>query len=115
LILPEQIAQPYKIVDMGAGKGYLSFALYDHLTNNLKPEIKLEAIEMLHHLVRNENDLARSIGFHRLAFKEGSIENTPLKDINMVIALHSCDKATDDAIYRGIKSNAEIIVCSPCG
>ena len=32
----------------------------------------------------------------------------------MVIALHACDTATDDAIYRGIKSDADIIVCSPC-
>lgn len=114
VLKPDEMKQPYRIVDMGAGKGYLSFALYDHLSNNLDIELSLEAIEMREHLVRNGNDLARSVGFDGLVFKEGTIENTPLKDIDMVIALHACDTATDDAIYRGIKSGAEIIVCSPC-
>ena len=114
IIKADDIKQPYRIVDMGAGKGYLSFALYDHLSNNLDIDLSLEAIEMRDHLVRNGNELARSVGFDGLVFKEGTIENTPLKDIDMVIALHACDTATDDAIYRGIKSGAEIIVCSPC-
>ena len=114
IIDPDQIKQTYRIVDMGAGKGYLSFALYDHLKNNLGLDIQLNAIEMRDYLVRNGNDLARSVRFDGLVFKEGTIQNTPLNDVNMVIALHACDTATDDAIYRGIKSNAEIIVCSPC-
>jgi SAM-dependent methyltransferase len=114
VLKPEEMKQPYRIVDMGAGKGYLSFALYDHLSNNLDIDLSLEAIELREHLVRNGNELARSVGFDGLVFKEGAIENTPLKDIDMVIALHACDTATDDAIFRGIKSGAEIIVCSPC-
>lgn len=114
VLKPDEMKQPYRIVDMGAGKGYLSFALYDHLSNNLDIDLSLEAIELREHLVRNGNELARSVGFDGLVFKEGTIENTPLKDIDMVIALHACDTATDDAIFRGIKSGAEIIVCSPC-
>lgn len=114
VLKPDEMKQPYRIVDMGAGKGYLSFALYDHLSNNLDIDLSLEAIELREHLVRNGNELARAVGFDGLVFKEGAIENTPLKDIDMVIALHACDTATDDAIFRGIKSGAEIIVCSPC-
>jgi len=114
VLKPDEMKQPYRIVDMGAGKGYLSFALYDHLSNNLDIDLSLEAIELREHLVRNGNELARSVGFDGLVFKEGAIENTPLKDIDMVIALHACDTATDDAIFRGIKSGAEVIVCSPC-
>lgn len=114
VLKPDEMKQPYRIVDMGAGKGYLSFALYDHLSNNLDIDLSLEAIELREHLVRNGNELARAVGFDGLVFKEGTIENTPLKDIDMVIALHACDTATDDAIFRGIKSGAEIIVCSPC-
>jgi len=114
VLKPDEMKQPYRIVDMGAGKGYLSFALYDHLSNNLDIDLSLEAIELREHLVRNGNELARAVGFDGLVFKEGAIENTPLKDIDMVIALHACDTATDDAIFRGIKSGAEVIVCSPC-
>ena len=114
VLKPDEMKQPYRIVDMGAGKGYLSFALYDHLSNNLDIDLSLEAIELRGHLVRNGNELARAVGFDGLVFKEGAIENTPLKDIDMVIALHACDTATDDAIFRGIKSGAEVIVCSPC-
>ena len=114
VLKPDEMKQPYRIVDMGAGKGYLSFALYDHLSNNLDIDLSLEAIELRGHLVRNGNELARAVGFDGLVFKEGAIENTPLKDIDMVIAMHACDTATDDAIFRGIKSGAEVIVCSPC-
>jgi hypothetical protein len=32
----------------------------------------------------------------------------------MLIALHACDTATDDAIYKGIQANAKVIICAPC-
>lgn len=102
------------VVDMGSGKGYLSFALYDHLVNNLRLRPSLTGIELRSDLVTKCNEIATNSGFENLSFKEGSIETTPIDDPDILIALHACNTATDDAIAKGIHSKAEMIICSPC-
>ena len=49
-----------------------------------------------------------------LKFLEGSISDFEIPSCDILIALHACDTATDDAIYKGIRSNAEVIIVSPC-
>jgi len=110
LSLPEN----YHIVDMGSGKGYLTFALYDYLSNNLKNKVQMTGVEYREDLVNICNDIAQKSNFENLIFEKGTIEKTVLDHIDILIALHACDTATDDAIYRGIKSNASLIVCAPC-
>lgn len=102
------------VADMGSGKGYLTFALYDYLTNQLNKEASMIGIEFREELVTKCNAIAEEAGFKGLSFKEGTIETTELPPVNILIALHACNTATDEAIYRGITSGAEIIVCSPC-
>jgi hypothetical protein len=104
----------FRIVDMGSGKGYLTFALYDYLTNvlNLKPQ--LTGVEIRKELVENCNQIAAKAGFSQLNFITGSIDAAELPPVDMLIALHACDTATDQAIYRGIKADAKIIICAPC-
>lgn len=108
------ITDDYHVVDMGAGKGYLTFALYDYLSNIKKKNIKMTGVEYREDLVNVCNAIARKSSFQHLTFIQGSIEKTELPQIEILIALHACDTATDDAIYRGIKSNASLIVCAPC-
>lgn len=102
------------IVDMGSGKGYLTFALYDYLTTNTPTPIKMTGVEYRDDLVNTCNIIAQQANFENLHFLKGTIEKTELEQINILIALHACDTATDEAIYRGIKSGAELIVCAPC-
>jgi len=102
------------VVDMGSGKGYLSFALYDHLKNNLDYQPQMTGIELRPDLVSICNDIAVNAGFENLSFKEGSIETTPIENPDILIALHACNTATDDAIAKGIQSKAKMIICSPC-
>lgn len=104
----------FHVVDMGSGKGYLTFALYDYLTNNLKIPIQMTGVEFRPDLVQICNDIALKANFTQLKFDKGTIANTLLDKIDVLIALHACDTATDDAIYRGIKSGAALIVCAPC-
>lgn len=108
------LADNYHIVDMGSGKGYLTFALYDYVTNKLHHTVKATGVEFREDLVNTCNAIAQKAGFENLAFVKGTIEETELEKIDILIALHACDTATDDAIYRGIKSEAELIVCAPC-
>ena len=104
----------FTVVDMGAGKGYLTFALYDYLYNTLKLSPNVIGVELRKQLVDDCNQVAGKSSFANLKFIEGTIENSELPSIDMLIALHACDTATDDAICRGIKSNSKVIICAPC-
>lgn len=111
--LPERSVT--NIVDMGAGKGYLTFALYDYLNNRLGKPARVTGVEFRKDLVDLCNAIARKSGFDDLHFEEGTIENyAPQSEMNVLIALHACDTATDEAIYQGIKANADLIVVAPC-
>ena len=102
------------IVDMGSGKGYLTFALYDYIQNTLDKNIKMTGVEFREGLVNICNDIAKKSNFNNLNFIEGTIEKAKINNIDVLIALHACDTATDEAIFRGISSNASLIVCAPC-
>ena len=103
-----------KIVDMGAGKGYLTFALYDYLIHKLKIDAKITGVEQRADLVEKCNNIARECGFQNLHFVESTIDQFEMDQVDVLIALHACDTATDDAIAKGIKAGASLIVCAPC-
>ncbi len=107
---PEQLN---KIVDMGAGKGYLTFALYDYLQGiGLHPQVT--GVEYRPDLVALCNQIAAGAQFERLNFSQGSIADFDCSGANILIALHACDTATDDAICKGITAGADLIVVAPC-
>jgi SAM-dependent methyltransferase len=102
------------VADMGSGKGYLTFALYDYLTNVLKQDVKVTGVEFRQDLVDLCNQISDHAGFTDLSFAPGTIEDYEAAQIDMLIALHACDTATDDAIYKGIQAGAKLIVTAPC-
>lgn len=101
------------VVDMGSGKGYLTFALYDYLLNH-QQKANVVGVEFRKDMVDLCNNIAGKANFDQLSFVEGTIDSYDSDKINLLIALHACDTATDDAIYKGIKANAELIVVAPC-
>ncbi|GGB84680.1 class I SAM-dependent methyltransferase [Dyadobacter sediminis] len=103
-----------KVADMGSGKGYLTFALYDYLINVLKVDAHVTGIEFRKDLVDLCNQIAGESGFEQLHFEEGTIADFNSSGTNMLIALHACDTATDDAIYKGITAGSDLIVVAPC-
>jgi len=103
-----------RIVDMGSGKGYLTFAVYDYLVNTLNIDAKITGVELRPDLVELCNNIAKENKFKGLDFTNGSIESYKTDKVDILIALHACDTATDDAIYKGITSNAEVIITAPC-
>ncbi|PCI02203.1 MAG: SAM-dependent methyltransferase [Flavobacteriaceae bacterium] len=108
--LPKHI----NIVDMGSGKGYLTFALYDYLVNTKKYSASVTGIELRQNLVDYCNDISDKCGFDNLNFVAQKIQEFDNSKIDILIALHACDTATDDAIYKGLVANAELIICAPC-
>lgn len=105
---------PVRVTDMGSGKGYLTFALYDHLANTLKLPAEVTGIEYRKDMVDLCNSIAAKSNFTGLKFTEGTIADTKIDGTHIVIALHACDTATDDAIAKAIKANASLIVTAPC-
>ena len=102
------------IADMGAGKGYLTFALYEYLTKNYDKKIVMEGVEIRKDLVLKINDIIEQCKLQNFKFIENSIDNYKPEKLDVLIALHACDTATDDAILKGIRSNAKLIICAPC-
>lgn len=103
-----------RVADMGSGKGYLTFALYDYLRNERQQEVEVTGVEYREDLVNLCNQFAANANFGGLNFVQGSIEGYDTTGMDMLIALHACDTATDDAIYKGIKAGAQLIVTAPC-
>lgn len=103
-----------KVMDMGAGKGYLTFALYDYLQNELKQNVEITGVEYRRDLVDLCNQISKDAGFSTLTFEQGTIGEYKEDRFDMLIALHACDTATDDAIYKGIQAGAQLIVTAPC-
>jgi tRNA A58 N-methylase Trm61 len=95
-----------QVVDMGSGKGYLTFALHLAAT--------VTGIELREELVAKCNQIALNAHYTNLVFKPGTIQNAVVSNTDILIALHACDTATDEAIYSGIKANARVIICAPC-
>ena len=101
-------------VDMGSGKGYLTFALYHFLKYKKGIDIEITGIELRVELVDLCNQVAQKCGFDNLTFKAQSIESFSPKSIDILIALHACNTATDDALAKGILSQSALIICAPC-
>ncbi len=106
------------VADLGAGKSYLGFILYD-LWLRERPETRLYAVEQRKELIESCKLVASRSGFDRISFAPFSIlEATQAKDlpetIDAVTALHACDTATDEAIAFALKKDAKFIALVPC-
>ena len=105
---------PVRVVDFGAGKGYLTFALHDHLRGTLDRAAEVTGVELRPDLVELGNRAAERTGAEGLRFVAGDVRSHAPGQIDVMIALHACDTATDHALHLGLRAGAEIILCSPC-
>ena len=124
---------PSKIrtIDMGCGRGYLTFSLHLYLYKKFEADknepanISTQGIDRRPKLISEINFIAQSLGeeFKQLKFIEGTIGNTHNRlfgndkddnSLDILIALHACDTATDDALWYAISEDADIIVTAPC-
>jgi SAM-dependent methyltransferase len=100
-----------KVFDMGCGKGYLTFAACELLGDRAD----VVGVEARGELVDFCNRTASEQGLApRLSFREGSIADTEIEGADILIALHACDTATDDALAKAIGSGAALAIVAPC-
>ncbi|MBS0338826.1 MAG: SAM-dependent methyltransferase [Proteobacteria bacterium] len=107
-------AKQVRVVDFGSGKGYLTFAVHDYLANTLGLDARVAGVELRADLVQLCGAAAARLGAEGLTFEQGDIRSHAAGPIDIMIALHACDTATDYAIHAGIRSGASIVMCAPC-
>ena len=103
-----------RVVDFGSGKGYLTFAIHDYLRNRLDIEAEVTGIELRENLVELCRQAAAPLEGDTLQFRQGDISSYAPEAMEVLIALHACDTATDLALHMGIRAGAGIIMCAPC-
>ncbi len=101
------------IADFGSGKGYLTFAIHNAVASRNAPA-EVTGIEIRDDLVRFCNDISAELACKSLSFRKGDISSYSPEKLDILIALHACDTATDQAISLGIKAGAKVIMCAPC-
>ncbi|WP_445116655.1 class I SAM-dependent methyltransferase [Acinetobacter sp. WZC-1] len=112
----QQIPQPdngLRVVDFGSGKGYLTFALYDYLAKQHQLPF-VTGVELSEKMVAFCQQVAMDNQFTQLDFFQGDVRTYQPEHLDVMIALHACDVATDFAIHSGIRLNASMIMCAPC-
>ncbi len=105
--------QTVRVVDFGSGKGYLTFALYDYLAKQQQTPF-VTGVELNPKMVEFCQDVAQQSEFTQLDFFQGDVRTYQPEHLDVMIALHACDVATDFAIHTGIRLNASMIMCAPC-
>ena len=101
------------LADLGAGKSYLGFILYD-LYFAPAGRGRVVAVEARPDLVKTAKKIADESGFDRMDFVEGQIAEASLGAVDIVTALHACDTATDEAILFALKHDAKYVALVPC-
>lgn len=111
---PLRDAKGVRVLDFGAGKGYLTFAMHDYLQASRGMDAQVTGVELREDMVRLCNAAAQRNRMAGLSFRHGDVRTHAREPVDVMIALHACDIATDYAIDMGIRSGASIIMCSPC-
>lgn len=107
-------APTLRVVDFGAGKAYLSFAVHDWLRHTQGRKAEVVGVELRTDLVAQGRRTVEQLGLEGMHIEQGDVREWKAGPMNVMIALHACDTATDHAIHLGIQAGAEIILCSPC-
>ncbi|HEU4457894.1 MAG TPA: SAM-dependent methyltransferase [Methylibium sp.] len=124
LAAPKADGAPVRVLDVGSGKGYLSFAVHEHLARTLGLRCEVLGLDLKDDMVALGNATARRLGLDGLRFEHGDVSAAAARlgeaarggasACDVLIALHACDTATDHAMHAGIRARAKVIMCSPC-
>ena len=107
--------RPLRVVDFGCGKSYLTFALHHWLTGPLGREVDITGLDLRADVIADCRQIAARLGCAGLKFEQGTIAGfQPSGPVDLVVALHACDTATDDALAQAIGWQAGAILAVPC-
>jgi SAM-dependent methyltransferase len=106
--------RPLRVVDLGCGNAYLSFAAYRLLSEDR--EVQLTGVDVKAQSRERNSRLAAELGWDgSVRFVEGAILDAPVDPpVDVVLALHACDTATDDALAQALRWRTPVVLASPC-
>lgn len=107
-------APALRVVDFGCGKGYLTFAIHDWLRHSRGIGAEVTGVELRPDMVALCQRAVDRLGIEGLHIQQGDVRHWEPQPLDVMIALHACDTATDFAIDLGLRGGAQIILCSPC-
>ena len=114
--LPDQL----RVVDLGCGNAYLTFAAYRYLSDLHSPgrdlDVRITGVDVRADQRERNNALAQRLGWaDRVTFVAGTIARAEVETApDVVLALHACDTATDDALARAVSWGSRWVLAAPC-
>ena len=108
--------RPLRVADLGCGNAYLTFAAYSYLTSVRQLPVQMIGVDAKGQAARRNAEVAEELGWREhLQFVESTIRDVELdQPPDVVLALHACDTATDDALARAVRWQAPLVLASPC-
>jgi SAM-dependent methyltransferase len=103
-----------RVVDAGCGKAYMSLALVAY-GREVGTRVELVGLDTNPQVIETVRAIAESLGYDEARFEATSIDAYESDEpIDLLVSLHACDTATDEAIAAGVRLGAESIVVAPC-
>ena len=110
--------KPLNIVDLGCGNAYLTFATYSFLKNTKSMDTNVVGVDVKRQSKEHNEAVAKELGWERdVSFVQGTIEQAEIpgsENVDVCIALHACDTATDQSLVRAVRWKTKLILASPC-
>jgi len=108
--------EPLRVVDLGCGNAYLTFAAHAWLTRVRGLAVRVIGVDVKEQSRRHNTDVARRLGVEeQVSFVTAGIDDVRLDEPpHVVLALHACDTATDDALARAVDWDAPLVLAAPC-
>jgi SAM-dependent methyltransferase len=111
----EELPEPLRVVDLGCGNAYLTFAAYRYLTVHRGLDVQLVGVDVREDQRARNTELASRLGWAgNVHFVAGTIAEAPVDGADVVLALHACDTATDEALARAVAWRAPWVLAAPC-
>lgn len=108
-----QLERPLALLDCGCGSAYLTLAAHHDLNQVLGVPAHLIGVDVNEEVIRKSVAKAGKLHAAGLNFEVNKIATADAK-ADVVLALHACDTATDDAIARAVNGGAKVLLCVPC-
>jgi len=113
--LPAELPSPLRVVDLGCGNAYLTFAAYRYRAG-LGAQVQVVGVDVREDQRVRNTAVAAELGCSDdVTFVAGTIEEAELPfRPDLVLALHACDTATDQALARAVDWQAQWVLAAPC-